>query len=114
MQEVSSRTHYICYFDEKVKLTNGFRYIKELILQTRNFRMYQDFLKLQENRIPVYSVKTDAFTIKSSDVKKSKGDTRVWKEHRGLEKLQERGHNGSDQTAQSHPNQAVKDKAAHL
>ena len=34
--------------------------------------MYTDYEKLKNNNIDVYSVKTDAFTIKQSDVEKAK------------------------------------------
>jgi hypothetical protein len=45
------------------RLRNGFRYIKELVLQNHNLRMYNNHKILNYNNINVYSVKTDAFTI---------------------------------------------------
>ena len=50
-------------------MTNGFRYIKELLLQNHNFSMYEAFGKLKENDVKVYAVKTDAFHIAKKDVK---------------------------------------------
>ena len=49
-------------------MSNGFRYIKELLVQIHNFKMYNDANILKENGIWVYSVKTDSFTIKKSDL----------------------------------------------
>ena len=48
-------------------LKNGFKYIKELLLQHHNFKMYSDYQTLTTNGIDVFSVKTDAFTIKEKD-----------------------------------------------
>ena len=53
-------------------LKNGFRYIKELLLQHHNYFINQSYQTLVDMGIYVYSVKTDAFTIKSSDVEKAK------------------------------------------
>ena len=53
-------------------MTNGFRYIKELVLQRHNFKMYQDYFKLINSYVKVYSVKTDAFIIGKKDMKKAK------------------------------------------
>ena len=52
-------------------LTNGFRYIKELLMNIHNFKMYTDYQKLTNAGIDVFNVKTDAFTIKASDVEKA-------------------------------------------
>ena len=53
-------------------MTNGFRYIKELVLQRHNFKMYQDYYRLINGDVKVYSVKTDAFIIDKKDMKKAK------------------------------------------
>ena len=53
-------------------MSNGFRYIKELLVQTHNFKMYNDYQILKNNNITVYSVKTDAFTIDKTDLEKVK------------------------------------------
>ena len=54
---------------------NGFRYIKELLLQHHNFKMYETYETLKANGVRVYSVKSDAFTIHSDDVDKVAGYT---------------------------------------
>ena len=54
---------------------NGFRYIKELLLQHHNFKMYDTYETLKANGVRVYSVKSDAFTIHSDDVDKVAGYT---------------------------------------
>ena len=49
---------------------NGFRHIKELLLQNHNFYMYESAEKIKTNNIDVYAVKSDAFHIAKKDVKK--------------------------------------------
>ena len=66
------KTYFILNVSKSSTLTNGFRYIKELVLQHHNFKMYNDAKILKENGIWVYSVKTDAFTIKKSDLENAK------------------------------------------
>ena len=63
---------YVLNINKSATLINGFRYIKELVLQRHNYFMNKSYKKLQEQNITVYSVKTDAFTIKESDVEKAK------------------------------------------
>ena len=53
-------------------MMNGFRYIKELLLQNHNFDMYESYEKLKANNINVYAVKSDAFHIAQKDVRKAK------------------------------------------
>ena len=50
---------------------NGFRYIKDLLLQNHNFHMHDAYENLKE-AINVYVVKTDAFHIAKRDLKKTK------------------------------------------
>ena len=57
---------------DTAELTNGFKYIKELLLQIHNFRMYGDYDKLVEAGVQVNYVKTDAFLIKTADFKKTR------------------------------------------
>ena len=64
--------YYILTIKDKTELTNGFRYIKELLLQIHNFRRYQDYYKLVEAGIHVNYVKTDAFLLRNEDIKKAK------------------------------------------
>lgn len=49
------------------------RYIKELLLNYHNFKMYEDYVDLKKALVSVYSVKNDAFVIGQSDVEKAKG-----------------------------------------
>lgn len=66
--EEEKQNYYILNLKDTVKLRNGFRYIKELLLQHHNFKMNNAYYKLIKNGIPVYSVKTDAFVIDTLDV----------------------------------------------
>ena len=59
------KKYYILNVSDCATLNNGFRYIKELLLQHHNFKMYRDYKSLVDNGIEVFSVKTDAFTIKA-------------------------------------------------
>ena len=61
-------TYFILNVSKQTTLTNGFRYIKELLLQHHNYKIYSDVKKLTKHGIEIYSVKTDAFTIKKSDL----------------------------------------------
>ena len=61
-------TCYILNVTDRTKLMNGFRFIKELLLQYHNFSMYEAYNKLIENNVKVYSVKSDAFTIHENDL----------------------------------------------
>ena len=64
--------YYIHNISESRKLMNGFRWIKEMLLQNHNHRMYKAYITLKEKGIEVYAVKTDAFHISKADVKKAK------------------------------------------
>ena len=64
--------YYIVSKTGERKMTNGFRYIKELLLQNHNFDMYDSYEKLKANNINVYAVKSDAFHIAQKDVRKAK------------------------------------------
>ena len=58
-------------------------YIKELLLQYHNFKMYEAYKTLKDDHnTKVYSVKTDCFTIHEDDVDKVYGYRfcRVWTE----------------------------------
>ena len=67
--------YYILNISDSKKLMNGFRPIKELLLQHHNFKMYETYETLKANGVRVYSVKSDAFTIHSDDVSKVAGYT---------------------------------------
>ena len=64
--------YYTLTVSDTTELTNGFKYIKELLLQIHNFRMYEDYYKLADAGISVGYVKTDAFLINIEDLKKAK------------------------------------------
>ena len=64
---------YVLNLKDKAELKNGFRWIKELILQMHNLNMYNynAYHKLKKNNIQIHSVKTDAFTIDTFNVEKA-------------------------------------------
>ena len=62
--------YFVLNISEKALLTNGFRFLKELLLQFHNYNMYETFKTLNENDVEVFSVKTDAFTVRKTDVDK--------------------------------------------
>ena len=66
-------TYYILNVSDSKKLLNGFRYVKELLLQHHNYTMYEAFETMKENNVRVYSVKSDAFTIHIDDLDKVEG-----------------------------------------
>ena len=63
-------TYYVLNVADHAVFKNGYRYIKELLIQYRNYRIYKDYNTLRENDIEVFSVKTDAFTILRKDLQK--------------------------------------------
>ena len=67
-----AKKYYILNVSDKACLKNGFRYIKELLLQYHNFKMFTDYSTLKENGIDVFSVKSDAMTIRKADLDKAK------------------------------------------
>ena len=81
-KETEGTKYYVLSVSEKKTLINGFMYIKELLLQYHNFKMYEAYKTLSDNNIKVYSVKTDCLTIHEDDVDKVYGYNfcRVWRE----------------------------------
>ena len=57
-------SYYVLTVSDEKRLTNGFRFLKELLLQHHNFKMNSVYKMFRENSIDLYSVKTDAFVIK--------------------------------------------------
>ena len=57
---------FILNLSAECSLNNGFRYIKELLLQHRNFYLNNCWKLLREHGVSVYTVKTDSFTTESS------------------------------------------------
>ena len=66
-------SYHILTLKDRAQFKNGFRYIKELLLNYHNFKMYEDYHKLRKALVSVYSVKNDAFVIGQSDVEKANG-----------------------------------------
>ena len=56
----------------KTRLTNGFRSIKEFLVQSHNARLQADYNTLEQKNVTVLSIKTDAFIILSKHVGKAK------------------------------------------
>ena len=57
----SEKEYYALNISGSSTLKNGFRFIKELLLQHHNFLMHQSYQKLLENDIQVYSIKKRCF-----------------------------------------------------
>ena len=68
IKEDIGNKYYILNICDQVDLTNGFRYIKEVLLQHHNYKMFCDYTEWSKVGINVYSVKSDAFTIKKEDL----------------------------------------------
>ena len=69
---VSEEKHYVLNISDTKKLKNGYRFIKELILQMHNYDMNEAYENLMKSNVTVYSVKTDAFVIDRCNLKKAK------------------------------------------
>ena len=72
VEKESEVKYYTLTTTHKQDLTNGFRYIKELLMQRHNFKMHKDYKTLKNNNINVHSVKTDAFIIDRKNIDKAK------------------------------------------
>ncbi len=59
----TSKCLFVLNLSAECSLNNGFRYIKELLLQHHNFHLNKCWKLLQESGVDVYTVKTDAFAI---------------------------------------------------
>ena len=66
------KSYYILNLKDEAHLKNGFRWIKEILLQYHNFTMWESWWKLRNAKVSVYSVKTDAYTIRSEDEAKAR------------------------------------------
>jgi hypothetical protein len=62
---------YVLVMKAESQLKNGFRYIKELLLQSHNSKLKEAYDKLEANGILISSVKTDCFTIRASDLSRA-------------------------------------------
>ena len=66
------RKYFCLTVTDRVALRNGYTYIKELLLQYHNHKMQEDYNKLINNGVDVWSVKTDAFVIRHEHLSKAK------------------------------------------
>ena len=64
--------YYCLTVSDRATLRNGFIYIKELLLQYQHFKLHQDYLKLVDNNVDGWSVKTDAFVIRRKHLRRAK------------------------------------------
>ena len=62
---------YVLVIKAEALLKNGFRYIKELLLQHHNHKLKQAWDTLTANDIKIHSVKTDCCTIRASDLERA-------------------------------------------
>ena len=69
---VDERKHYVLNISDTKTLMNGYRFIKELILQHHNHDMNEAYETLMRDGVKVYSVKTDAFVIDKCNLGKAK------------------------------------------
>ena len=75
VKDTEGVTYYVLNVSDQKVLTNGFMYIKELLLQYHNFKMYETYKTLTDNNVKVYSVETDSITIHEDDLDKVYGYT---------------------------------------
>ena len=66
------RKYYCLTVTDRVALRNGYTYIKELLLQTHNHKMQEEYTKLVNDGVDVWSVKSDAFVIRHEHLNKAK------------------------------------------
>jgi len=59
------KPYYVLQLRAEKTLRNGFRYVKELLLQGHNNKLKEAYDKLTAGGVEVFSVKTDCFTIKA-------------------------------------------------
>ena len=63
--------YYILNVSTSRTLSNGFRYIKEILLQNNNNDMYDTYNTLTKHNIEIFSVKSDAFVINKTNLTKA-------------------------------------------
>ena len=64
--------YYVLVMKAEKQLRNGFRYIKELLLQGHSHKLMQAYDALTTGGIQVFSVKTDCFGVKAEDEAKAR------------------------------------------
>ncbi|MFM7984443.1 MAG: hypothetical protein ACKPKO_34470, partial [Candidatus Fonsibacter sp.] len=69
----TGRSLFIRNLYVEASLKNGFRYIKELLMQYHNFHLNISYKLLTDDGVDVYTVNTDAFTIRQSQLETARG-----------------------------------------
>ena len=64
--------YFVLVLNVEKQLRNGFRYIKELLIQGHNFKLMKAHDLLAEAGVKMYSVKTDCFTIPAESEAKAR------------------------------------------
>ena len=64
----TGRSLFILNLSAEASLTNGFRYIKELLMQHHNFYLNKSYELLTGSGVDVYTVKTEAFAIRQTQL----------------------------------------------
>ena len=77
-EKIDECKHYVLNISDKKTLMNGYKYVKELILQHHNFDMNETYETLMRDGVKVYSVKTDAFVIDKCNLGKSIEVVEIW------------------------------------
>ena len=68
----TGRSLLILNLSAEASLTNGFRYIKELLMQHHNLYLNSSYKLLTDSGVDVYTVKTGAFTIRQSQLESAR------------------------------------------
>ena len=63
---------FVLVMKAEKQLRNGFRYIKEVLLQGHNHKLMQAYDLLADVGVQVFSVKTDCFVVKAQDEAKAR------------------------------------------
>ena len=87
----TGRDLFILILSAEASLTNGFRYMKDLLMQHHNFYLNKCWKMLTEEGVGVYTVKRDAFTIQQARVDEAR-DLLNWEEGIGSWKLNKNKH----------------------
>ena len=58
---------YLLVFKKEQPLSDGFRYIKEMIYNQMNVKMYDLYQKCKNNNLDVVGIRTDAILVNNSE-----------------------------------------------
>ena len=64
---------YILTVSERTTLTDGFRYIKEYLMQYHNMLVNDSYNKLTKYGVDVFTFQTNAFVLRDSDLEQAYG-----------------------------------------